>query len=233
VIGEKYGRLTVKEKSVIYTSPKGKRFQKWKCECECGNIVDVTTSALRAGHTLSCGCLQKERASASKKKYNRYVESEDITIGYTLKGEPFIIDTEDLPKIKNMCWRKSKSGYIETSCAGTILRLHRVIKPTDSVSVIDHINHNKADNRKQNLRICSHQQNLMNQAMRINNSSGYTGVTLNSGKWDAFINDNSKKIHLGRFDVKEDAIAARLNAEKSIFGEYSYSESNNTEPNKR
>lgn len=47
MIGEKYGRLTVKEKSVIYTSPKGKRFQKWKCECECGNIVDVTTSALR------------------------------------------------------------------------------------------------------------------------------------------------------------------------------------------
>lgn len=56
---------------------------------------------------------------------------------------------------------------------------------------------------------------------------------MNSGKWDAFINVNSKKIHLGRFDAKEDAIAARLNAEKSIFGEYSYSESNNIEPNKR
>lgn len=51
---KKFGRLTVIE--WLGNS-------KWKCKCECGNIVNVETSNLNNGNTKSCGCLQKERAS--------------------------------------------------------------------------------------------------------------------------------------------------------------------------
>ena len=49
-----FGRLTVLRRSETSA--------KWVCQCECGNITEVTTSHLRSGHTKSCGCLQKERA---------------------------------------------------------------------------------------------------------------------------------------------------------------------------
>lgn len=57
-IGNKYGRLTVIEKG----QGKGKRIT-WKCQCECGNIVDVDGTSLRKGLTTSCGCYRKEQVS--------------------------------------------------------------------------------------------------------------------------------------------------------------------------
>lgn len=64
LIGEKYGRLTV-----LNREPNGKAHNtRWKCECQCGNIVIVYASSLRSGATQSCGCLWKERAT----KHNMY-----------------------------------------------------------------------------------------------------------------------------------------------------------------
>ena len=57
--GKKFGRLTVIEK--IGTNKNG--CYEWLCQCECGNLTKVNSSALRRGTTLSCGCLQKEKAS--------------------------------------------------------------------------------------------------------------------------------------------------------------------------
>lgn len=59
-IGNIYGQLTVKE---YY--PSKKTGHTWLCECTCGNTTVVSTAALHAGHTLSCGCLQKKIASQS------------------------------------------------------------------------------------------------------------------------------------------------------------------------
>ena len=53
--GKKYGRLTV-----LYRIPDSSM---WKCECECGNYIEVSTNHLNSGHTQSCGCLQKDRTS--------------------------------------------------------------------------------------------------------------------------------------------------------------------------
>lgn len=52
LIGQKYGRLTVVERLP--------NSSKWKCLCECGNYVEVTTNHLKQNHTRSCGCLQKD-----------------------------------------------------------------------------------------------------------------------------------------------------------------------------
>lgn len=80
---------------------------------------------------------------------------------------------------------------------------------------IDHINHNKKDNRIENIREVTHQQNHMNEPIQANNKSGRVGVYWDNefDKWRANIRVNGKCIHLGRFKGKQDAILARAEAE--------------------
>lgn len=84
--------------------------------------------------------------------------------------------------------------------------------------VVDHINGNKLDNRRSNLRICTQSQNLNGR----NTNKGYIGVSWDKfrGKWKANIGKDYQKIFLGRFDTAEEA--ARVYDEKAVelFGEF-------------
>lgn len=86
--------------------------------------------------------------------------------------------------------------------------------------VIDHINHNRSDNRWDNLREVTSAENNKNKSLPINNKSGVNGVSYvkKSGRWKAVINIDGKHIQLCECVNKEDAIAIRLKAEK----EYGY-----------
>jgi len=60
LIGQKFGRLTVIERADDYVGPSGTRATKYRCLCECGNMVDVVGASLTIGYTNSCGCLHRE-----------------------------------------------------------------------------------------------------------------------------------------------------------------------------
>lgn len=227
-IGDVFSRLKVIEKSNRTDKYYGKY---WLCQCECGNIVEVKDIRLKEGHTKSCGCLQKEtmlKNISNNKKYNTYDLSGDYGIGYTTKGEEFYFDIEDYNLIKNICWNIGKQGYvchIDNQNNKTIF-MHRIIMNITNnnykLEQIDHINHIKNDNRKENLRICNCQKNVINRRIMKNNTSGAIGVYLvkETMKWRAIIIYNKKHINLGRYKNKEDAIIARLKAEKEYFGEF-------------
>lgn len=87
---------------------------------------------------------------------------------------------------------------------------------------VDHINRNKLDNRRENLRICSRLENVRNTGLRTNNSSGVIGVYYRERfkKWHASIRINGKAKSLGYYHDKKDAIAARKRAEIKYFGEF-------------
>lgn len=80
---------------------------------------------------------------------------------------------------------------------------------------IDHINQNPSDNRIKNLRSVSKAQNMRNQRKKKNNKSGVTGVYRDkrNGHWIAYIRESKKRRHLGSFEEKKDAIAARKEAD--------------------
>ena len=80
---------------------------------------------------------------------------------------------------------------------------------------IDHINHNPSDNRICNLRDVTHIENHKNTSRRGSNKSGFTGVSFykRDKNWQAYINVDTKRIHLGKFKNKEDAIKVRKEAE--------------------
>ena len=84
----------------------------------------------------------------------------------------------------------------------------------------DHINRNPLDNRKENLRPVTPTQNAQNNSLRYNSRSGIIGVNWHKRDevWESHIGVNNKVLYLGRFNDKNDAILARLNAEIKYFG---------------
>lgn len=228
---KQFGLLTVIEQADDYIANDGKHYAQWKCKCDCQNIITVLGRSLKSGHTKSCGCLHNQQSiynGKNNKKYNIYDLSSEYGIGYTTKGEPFYFDLEDYDKIKDYCWNMDDKGYImHIVTSGGCIRIHRLIMNCPSNMIIDHMNHNKADNRKVNLRICTYNENTKNNALRKDNISGVTGVSFckRNGKWVANICVNRKIKFLGYFSNFDDAVKARKNAEEIYYGEFSYDNS--------
>ena len=219
----------------------GKQFNKWKvikldyertnssrgvyyiCECQCDNktIKSIYASNLTSNKTKSCGCLKRENVSKANHKTNKYNINNEYGIGYSNNNEEFYFDLEDYDKIKDYCWHVNNYGYL---VSGSNI-LHRVVMDAkDNDLVIDHIDHNKLDCRKQNLRECSISQNAMNMIKPSRNTSGCKGVSYHkySNTWRAFITKNKKQIYLGYYKLCEDAVKARKDAEVKYFGKYNY-----------
>jgi hypothetical protein len=122
------------------------------------------------------------------------------------------IDLEDINKIKKFKWYARNDNYVR-NCYGAYI--HRIILDPPYNKYIDHINHNPLDNRKNNLRVVTNQQNHMNQKIR-----GY--YYSKDKKWIAQITCNNTHHYLGRFNTEEEAKKARIEAEIKYFGEYRY-----------
>lgn len=216
-----------------------KDLSKWTtsylCECKCENktLFPVTKHNIMTGNTNSCGCYGIRRTIETSKKYNEYDLTGSYGIGYTFKGEEFYFDLEDYDLIKSHCWYISKRNDVESRINGKLIKMHRLIMGvTDPEIKVDHIYHNengegrRYDNRKSNLRLVSHSDNMKNTKKRVTNTSGVVGVNWDKrkNKWESRISVNGKKIHLGYFDDKEEATRVRKEAEEKYFKEYQYKE---------
>lgn len=133
-----------------------------------------------------------------------------------------LIDIEDIEKIKNIKWYFSKDwGYCCTTKTKNknFMFLQNFI--LDKKGLIDHINRNPLDNRKENLRESNKSLNAHNTGIRSNNTSGITGVCWykNTKRWVARIGIiGKKKIELGNFKDKKNAVIARLQGELKYLG---------------
>lgn len=152
-----------------------------------------------------------------------------------------LLDQEDWDKVKDYKWYLSKDGYVRTKikdpkgrtrikngyvCAMCVdVNMHRLIMNTPKGWCTDHINGNKIDNRKSNLRICTTKQNARNRKPHYNNKSGYKGVSPsgNRGKpWRAKIYLDGKTEYLGNFHTPEEAARVYDTRAKEEWGEFAY-----------
>lgn len=121
--------------------------------------------------------------------------------------------------------KRQLNGYHGVRVEGTLVLIHRLIWVLHygewPVGEIDHINGNKFDNRIENLRDCSKSQNMKNQKLRSDSSSGFPGVHFCKDKksrpWAARVGVNNTWKTLGYFATKEEAIACRKR-EQGRFG---------------
>lgn len=150
-----------------------------------------------------------------------YDLSGDYGIGTTKSGVSFLFDLEDYDRISWHSWCLSESGYIHGRENGKTVKMHRCLLNCPEGFVVDHINQNKLDNRKQNLRISTVKQNNANKTYMSNNRSGKIGVYWNRRKrfWTAQIKHDGKNTYIGSFKSYEAAVEARIAAEYKYFGE--------------
>lgn len=139
-----------------------------------------------------------------------------------------MVDDEDYDYISRWEWFLISNGYAgrdgeqKDNVRQKQILMHRVIAAAPDGMEVDHINGNGTDNRKENLRVCTHQENIWNGRMRKDNTTGYKGVSWakDLGKYVAKIRVNGKLVHLGYFVEKEDAAKAYWEAAERFFGEF-------------
>ena len=166
--------------------------------------------------SIKCSSILKQK----KNKYILHKNYAEIIIESKKYGiKKVLIDLEDVEKCKEYCWilkydKTIKNTYIHSSKG---ILLHRFLTNCPNDKVIDHINHNPLDNRKNNLKICVEIENLQN---KKNNTSGHVGVSYykRDNTWEAYIAIKNKKIFLGRYKNFENAVRAREEAELKFYG---------------
>lgn len=143
-----------------------------------------------------------------------------------------LIDYEDYKRVIEVGeWILSPQGYvvalipredIKSKHKKRMLPLHRFIMNAPKGYHVDHIDGDKLNNRKENLRICTCAENARNRPIQPNNTSGYKGVQLikSTGKFLAIISINRNQIRLGYYETAIDAAMAYNKAAIKYHGEF-------------
>lgn len=199
--GQTFGRLTALEY---------KENGKWLCQCQCGNTTEVFTENLTSGHTKSCGCLKDKASSYIGETYGsltikevKYIKTSDDGKGYT--------------KCRCLCGcGRTKTIRLDSLLAGDVT--------TCGNCKIDEFKKKRTKSLKEKEFIQGTQVGKIKFDKKPikANKSGVTGVNWDKsrGKWMAGIRFQGKRYNLGRFDDISDAISARKEAEKAIFGSF-------------
>lgn len=146
------------------------------------------------------------------------------------QGRFALVDDADYPQLSKFNWCLSSSTQPAYALRGIgaggrkkkMIYMHRVVAEAPTGMEVDHINGDTLDNRRSNVRVCSHAENCRNRKMSKANTSGLPGVSFHraTGKWQAQIKVNYRSISLGIFKTPNDAHTAFKRAAQKHFGKY-------------
>ena len=138
------------------------------------------------------------------------------------KGRFALVDDDDFEYLNQSNWNAVHNPNEDTFRVVGTITMSRIIMKCPADFVVDHINHDTLNNCKDNLRIVTRSQNMMNQTPQKNTSSKFKGVywSYKSNKWITQIFFKGKHIHLGCFD--DEVLASRVYnvMAKYLFGKY-------------
>jgi len=223
-IGCKIGSKTVIEFIGMYKKSNSET-SVWKTVCDCGyeNIVGEHSLVYNVSN-VCFKCMHTKRSFCEPLYTDGYITMK------TMCGYEYFIDEEDYDIIKPYTWHKHKDGYLRTRYdvvdgKNKYILLHSLIlgRFGDKLDDVDHINRQPWDNRKINLRIVSHSENMKNLNKKKSNTSGVVGVSwvkLES-RYKAYIVHDKKRLNLGTFKDFDDAVVARLKTELELYGDMS------------
>lgn len=134
---------------------------------------------------------------------------------------------EDVGELSKYRWGMHHTGAVFTtdvSDGAVQMPMHRLVSPPPDGKTVDHINRNRKDNRRENLRICTQMQNTWNTGLRPNTAVPFKGVSLRKEKtsnpYRVSIRCAGKKYEVGNFDCPEEAARAYDAKAVELFGEF-------------
>lgn len=136
------------------------------------------------------------------------------------------VDDADIDWLRQWKWLLVGPGYAgrfdSTDGGRQIVYMHRAILDAQPGQHVDHINGDRLDNRRANLRLVTNTQNQQNKRTPSHNTSGHKGVCWHKGvgKWHVRITINGKRLHLGYTRDRETAARLYDAAARYFFGEY-------------
>lgn len=191
-----------------------KEYRKWQ-------TMELTM--LRAG--LAPPPFRKPKCFMSKESFVIKPEMAGQTRQIVLTGgKTTTVDAEDYEWLNQWKWHCSAHGYATRSGEGNTVQMSRFILSPDSDLEVDHIDRNRLNNTRANLRIATNSQNAINIAPTYRNTSGFKGVSLDkkTGQWRSMIRIKGEHAWLGRHDTAEDAARAYDAKARELFGEFAY-----------
>lgn len=152
----------------------------------------------------------------------------DVKLIPLTQGKFTLVDDVDFNKLSGFKWcaMRVKGGKyyakrtVREGEGKKNIFIHRLVAETPKGMDTDHINGDTLDNRRANLRWCSATENMRNQKIHSDNTSGFKGVFKSRNRWVARIRINGINKHLGSFKEKEDAARAYDSNAKKYFGEF-------------
>ncbi len=181
---------------------------KWLCDCDCGKQKIVLTQHLIQKHTKSCGCLLK--------KNGHRVDITDQRFGMLVAKEP-----TNLIKNHSVVWRFKCD--CDKECYATLHQVRWMGKQSCGCLSYDYYVEKAMYARSKCGGIDgSNVIKISSNKLNTNNTSGYKGVCWDKKykKWTASLRFKYKKYYLGIYDKLEDAIKARAEGEKHIYGPF-------------
>ena len=143
------------------------------------------------------------------------------------RGKYALVDAEDADRVLRLrwtCYSKPWGGLyaarkptISPGRRVTVPMKRFILRPENDRALVDHINGNGLDNRKHNLRLCTHYQNIVNSSVSRKNKTGYKGVGMEGNRFCAYITFQGKRRLLGRFDT---AMAGAAAYDRAAFAQW-------------
>lgn len=217
--GQRFHNLTVVKEDEPYVSPRGNKCRRFLVRCDCGQVKAVILQCLKQGKSKSCGCL-----FASPRPTTEPAPVDGSRWLPLTKGKWTLVDEDVFQTLQGRRLWIGTSGYamMTKPHSRSLQRVHRFIVGLgdDLSTLVDHINGDKLDNRRANLRFASAKENLRNR--RPTGQRQYKGVTFQAGKWVAQIVADRQHLYLGRHATIIEAARAYNEAAKRLFGEFAW-----------
>lgn len=141
-------------------------------------------------------------------------------------GYVALVDDADYERVALHKWRpyfnSAGAAYAGTVLPGQVyISMHRMLTDAPAGMVVDHVNGNPLDNRRENLRVCTREQNLWNQRRKVGANEHRGVYRVANGKFEVKLQANGKRHNAGRFESYAEACEAAQRLAAQIYGEFS------------